>query len=208
MVDQVQCLHSFLEDAEVLFLNTLSFKLCRLDVWRSGDGWESMMSVWTNRLSYPYADGELSTDLRGERLGGWRVGTTQSLFSPGRYHSVKTNINVSPDVVWKDFLWKEHTAVPLHLSNFATQMTGASVAPVPGSDLGLGQMTSRAGWHETVAHWLDLIQNALFLGNYFLAFSSVLLKQDFFPILQPPPWLMLDCTVLNTSLCWTLLESF
>lgn len=52
----------------------------------------------------------------GESLGGSRVGTNQSLYPPHRYHFVKMNIKVSPDILWKDFLWNEHTAMPPHLS--------------------------------------------------------------------------------------------
>ena len=120
-------------------LNIVLFRLCSLDVQRSGGCWDSMRFVWTNKQSSLWhrywVQSALTRD--SESLGGSRVGTNQSLYPPHRHYLVKTNIKVSPDILWKNMRQCPHIFLA-----FATQMTGTSCAPVLKSDLGWCQMTS------------------------------------------------------------------
>lgn len=183
---------------EVSFLNSLLLRFWSLAVHRSTCGWECRMSVCTTSQSCPEAGAGLSTDLRKWEPSRFKDGNTLAFlpFSQILFHNM--NIKVSPDVLWKDFPWSEHTAVPLllrrleHLLLFCQNQAWA-----------WAKWHSWARWHEATTHLLNLIQHALFLGNWVLALFSVLLKQNYLPILKPLPWLMLDSTVFTTSSWWS-----
>lgn len=131
-----------------------------------------------------------------ENSVGARVKTNQSLslLAECRLNSVKMSPEVNPEIMWECLPWSEHMVLPYIF------LTLASLIPVPGSVLDLGQMTFMGQMiqHHSLLLNLLIIQNVLSLVIKFL--PSVLLKQNFSSVLHPLSWLTLLSTQLRS--CW------
>lgn len=154
-------------------------------MWGSGGEWV-LHKVWTNKQSYLCAVLTWGSD----KPVGARLETNQPLscLAECSLDSVKLSAEVSPEIMCEYLPRSEHMALP-HIF-----LTLASLTPVPGSALDLGQMTFTGQMIQHHSQLLNLliIQNVLSL--VIKPLPLVLLKQDFSSVLHPLPWLTLLST--------------
>lgn len=99
---------------EIFFKNTISFRLCSLDVWKSGDGWGVRLVHLDKQEERSLCSAGSPVTRGNENLGtkGWEQISLCTFLAECGYHSIRMNTEVSPDVMWEHFPWSEQMVLP------------------------------------------------------------------------------------------------